>query len=87
MTIEEAVGHYKSLAKVEQAFRSLKSPQLEIRPVYHKTDDRIDAHVFVCMLSYYLIWHMKKRLKPLFDEDRAGRSKEYTLNHKNKPYN
>ena len=79
MTIEEAVGHYKSLAKVEQAFRSLKSPQLEIRPVYHKTDARIDAHVFVCMLSYYSIWHMKKRLKPLFDEDGAGCSKEYTL--------
>jgi len=79
MTIEEAVGHYKSLAKVEQAFRSLKSPQLEIRPIYHKTDDRIDAHVFVCMLSYYLIWHMKKRLMPLFDEDEVGSSKKYTL--------
>ena len=79
MTIEEAVGHYKSLAKVEQAFRSLKSPQLEIRPVYHRTDARIDAHVFVCMLSYYLIWQMKKRLLPLFEEDGVGRFKEYTL--------
>ena len=79
MTIEEAVGHYKSLAKVEQAFRSLKSPQLEIRPVYHKTDERIDSHVFICMLSYYLIWQMKNRLKPLFDEDGVGRSKKYTL--------
>ena len=79
MTIEEAVDHYKGLAKVEQAFRSLKSPQLEIRPIYHKTDDRIDSHVFICMLSYYLIWHMKERLKPLFDEDGEGRSKKYTL--------
>jgi transposase len=79
MTIEEAVGHYKSLATVEQAFRSLKSPQLEIRPIYHKTDDRIDCHVFICMLSYYLIWHMKQKLKPLFDEDEVGRSRKYTL--------
>ena len=79
MTIEEAVDHYKSLGKVEQAFRSLKSPQLEIRPIYHKTDERIDAHVFVCMLSYYLIWQMKKRLTPLFDEDGVGVSKKYTL--------
>ena len=79
MTIEEAVSHYKSLAKVEQAFRSLKSPQLEIRPVYHKIDERIDTHVFICMLSYYLIWQMKNRLKPLFDGDGVGRSKKYTL--------
>jgi len=79
MTIEEAVGHYRSLVQVEQAFRNLKSPQLEIRPIYHKTDDRIDCHVFICMLSYYLLWHWKQRLQPLFEEDGAGRSRKYTL--------
>jgi transposase len=79
MAIEEAVEHYKGLAKVEQAFRSLKSPQLEIRPIYHKTDDRIDSHVFICMLSYYLIWHMKQRLMSLFEEGGVGQSKKYTL--------
>jgi transposase len=79
MTIKEVVDHYRSLAKVEQAFRCLKSPQLEIRPIYHKTDDRIDCHVFICMLSYYLIWHLKQGLKQLFAEDGLGRSKKYTL--------
>ena len=79
MTIEEAVRHYRSLAQVEQAFRNLKSPQLEIRPIYHKTDDRINCHVFICMLSYYLIWHLKQRLQPLFADDGTGRSRKYTL--------
>ena len=79
MTIEEVVGHYRNLAKVEQAFRNLKSTQLEIRPVYHKTDERITCHIFICMLSYYLIWHFKQRLAPLFTEDGVGRSQKYTL--------
>ena len=79
MAIEEAVFHYKSLTKVELAFRSLKSPQLEIRPIHHKTDDRIDCHIFICMLSYYLIWHLRQRLAPLFAEDSKGRKKKHTL--------
>jgi transposase len=79
MTIEEVVDHYKSLAKVEQAFHSLKSPQLEIRPIYHRTDDRIDCHVFICMLSYYLLWHLKQKLRPLLESDGAGRLKRYSL--------
>ena len=57
MNTEEAVNGYKSLAGVEKAFRSLKTVSLEIRPVYHKSDDRIRAHVFLCMLSYYIQWH------------------------------
>jgi transposase len=79
MTILEAVEHYRGLAQVELAFRNLKSPQLEIRPIYHKTDERIHCHVFICMLSYYLIWHMKQRLQPLFSLDSVGRSKKNTL--------
>ena len=50
---------------MEDAFRNLKTVQLEIRPVYHKTDDRIRAHVFLCVLAYYLQWHMNQRLAPL----------------------
>jgi len=81
MNIKEVVDGYKSLVNVEQAFRNLKSPTLEIRPVFHHTDDRIRCHVFLCMLSYYLLWHMKQLLKPLFDDDFVGRRKAYTIEH------
>ena len=81
MTIEEVVGHYRGLAKVEQAFRCLKSPQLEIRPIFHRTDERIESHVFICMLSYYLIWNLKQKLKSLFDDDGVGRSQKFTLRY------
>jgi hypothetical protein len=63
------VARYKSLTQVEQAFRNLKTVSLEMRPVYHKKDDRIRAHVFLCMLSYYLLWHAKQRLRVLLDGD------------------
>ncbi len=53
----------------EEAFRNLKTVQLEGRPVYHKTDDRIKIHVFLCTLADYLQWHLKKRLEPLFAAD------------------
>jgi len=81
MTIQEVVDSYRALVNVEQAFRNLKSPTLEVRPVYHRIDDRIRCHVFLCMLSYYLLWHMKQRLKPLFENDFTGRNKEYTVEH------
>jgi transposase len=58
MTKDQAVACYKGLSHVGQAFRNLKTVSLEMRPVYHKTDDRIRSHVFLCMLSYYLQWHM-----------------------------
>lgn len=69
METQEIVASYKKLSLVEKAFRNLKTVQLEIRPVYHKTDDRIRCHVFLCMLAYYLQWHMTKRLQPLFAAD------------------
>jgi hypothetical protein len=62
MAKQALVASYKSLALVENAFRNLKTVQLEIRPVYHKTDDRIRAHVFLCVLAYYLQWHMNQLL-------------------------
>ena len=71
MTKDQAVANYKGLSHVEQAFRNLKTVSLEMRPMYHKTDDRIRAHVFLCMLSYYLQWHMTERLAPLLEEQRS----------------
>jgi len=81
MEIEEVVRNYRKLINVEQAFRNLKTVQLEIRPVFHKTDIRVDCHVFLCMLAYYLMWNMKQRLKPLMESDVAGRNKEYTFDY------
>jgi len=75
----EVVAAYKSLRHVETAFRNLRTVRLEMRPVYHKTDDRIRAHVFICMLAYYLQWHMRRRLSPLFDADGAGGKREWTF--------
>jgi hypothetical protein len=65
MNQDQVVGAYKNLSVVEQAFRNLKTVSLEIRPVYHKKDDRIRSHVFLCVLAYYVQWHMQQRLQPL----------------------
>src|SRR5215472_10965683 len=69
------VRDYKSLASVERAFRSMKTLDLELRPVFHWTAPRVRAHVLLCMLAYYLEWHMRQSLAPmLFDEpDPAAR--------------
>ena len=65
-----AVAAYKSLAHVERAFRSMKTIDLHVRPVFHYTEQRVRAHVFLCMLAYYVEWHMRERLKPmLFDDE------------------
>jgi transposase len=79
MTAVQAVKTYKSLIHVEQAFRNMKTVQLELRPVYHKTDDRIRCHVFICMLAYYVMWHMKQKLQPIFDADGVGENRKYTF--------
>jgi len=63
------VRSYKSLSLVERAFRCLKTVDLQIRPVYHWLADRVRAHVFVCMLAYYLEWHMRRRLAPMLYDD------------------
>jgi transposase len=64
------VRSYKSLAQVERAFRSMKTVDLEIRPVFHWTAPRVRAHVLLCMLTYYLEWHMRRALAPvLFDDE------------------
>ena len=68
------VRSYKSLAQVERAFRSMKTLDLEIRPVFHWTAPRVRAHVLLCMLAYYLEWHMRRALAPVLfdDEDKAA---------------
>jgi len=81
MTAVDAVANYKSLLKVEQAFRNMKTVRLEIRPVYHKTDDRIKCHVFICMLAYYVMWHMNQRLIPFFATDGVGPNRKYTFDY------
>ena len=79
MSAIQTVKNYKSLIQVEQAFRNIKTVQLELRPVFHKTDDRIKCHVFICMLAYYVMWHMKQNLQPLFDADGVGENRKYTF--------
>jgi Transposase DDE domain len=79
MAASEVVASYKKLGLVEEAFRSLKTVQLEVRPVYHKTDDRIRSHVFLCTLAYYLQWHLKQRLEPLFAADGTNKDRQWTV--------
>jgi hypothetical protein len=63
------VRSYKSLARVERAFRCIKTVDLNVRPVYHWLEDRVRAHVFLCMLAYYLEWHMRQCLAPMLFDD------------------
>jgi transposase len=69
----DAVRHYKDLGHVESAFRTLKSADLQIRPIYHHTEERVRAHLFLCMLAYYVKWHMSEAWRALLfaDEDQA----------------
>lgn len=61
----EVIGAYKNLAQVERDFRSLKAIDLDLRPIHHRRDDRVTAHVLICMLAAYLTWHLRKALAPL----------------------
>jgi transposase len=79
MTVEAAVAAYKSLSQVERAFRSSKT-DLDVRPLHHHTEPRVRAHVLLCMLAYYVEWHLRRALAPLLfqDHDRAAAAKERT---------
>ena len=67
---EQVVGSYKRLSKVERAFRRMKTVDLKVRPIYHRLSKRVRSHVFLCMLAYYVEWHMREALAPLlFDDD------------------
>lgn len=66
----DAVRSYKSLSRFERAFRSYKTVDLKVRPVHHRLEGGVGAHVFLCMLAYYVEWHMRRALAPLlFDDD------------------
>jgi transposase len=70
LSADEAVRSYKRLAQVERAFRSLKSVDLKVRPIHHRLEQRVRAHILLCMLAYYVEWHMRQTLAPiLFDDD------------------
>lgn len=80
MNSERVVETYKSLAKVERAFRCLKTVDLSLRPIYHRNEDRIRSHVFICMLAYYVEWHMRQQLRPLLfaeeDHESAAQARD-----------
>lgn len=65
----DAVRRYKSLAQVERAFRCLKGIDLRILPIHHRSADHVRAHILICMLAYYVEWHMRRALAPLLFED------------------
>jgi len=69
LSAEDTVRSYKSLAQVERAFRSFKGIDLLIRPIWHHTEDHVRAHIFICLLAYYVEWHMRKALSPLLFDD------------------
>ena len=70
------VKAYKQLASVERAFRSIKTVDLEVRPIHHRRPDRVRAHVLLCVLAYYLEWHMRQALKPILFDDHDPQAAE-----------
>ena len=71
----DTVRAYKRLSDVERAFRSLKTIDLKVRPIRHRLEERVRAHIFLCMLAYYVEWHMREAWRPLLfaDEDQAAK--------------
>ena len=76
----EAVRAYKGLGRVERAFRSFKTVDLKVRPIHHWNAERVRAYVLLCLLAYYVEWHMREQLEPLLfaEEDPAARAKAST---------
>lgn len=69
LNASDAVRTYKSLGQVEQAFRCIKKTDLHVRPIRHRNEQRVRAHIFACMLAYYVVWHLRKALAPILFED------------------
>jgi transposase len=76
LTAEKAVETYKSLAKVERAFRCFKGVDLQVRPIHHRLADRVKAHLFICMLAYYVEWHLRHAWAELLWADEEGSVRE-----------
>jgi hypothetical protein len=76
MDTDETVRSYKALTNVERAFRTLKSIDIQVRPIRHRLEDRVRAHIFLCMLAYYVEWHMREAWRPLLfaDEDQQAKA-------------
>lgn len=76
MDAPECVRNYKALANVERAFRSLKTVDLKVRPIHHRTENRVRAHIFLCMLAWYVEWHMREAWRELMfaDPDQAAKA-------------
>ena len=76
MSSGDAVRSYKALSSVERAFRSLKTVDLKVRPIHHHLETRVRAHIFLCMLAYYVEWHMREAWRELMfaDEDQAAKA-------------
>ena len=75
MDAPECVRSYKSLANVERAFRSLKTIDLKVRPIHHRLADRVRAHIFLCMLAYYVEWHLREAWRELMFADTDSQAK------------
>lgn len=69
LSAAETVRMYKNLAMVERVFRCLKGIDLRVRPIHHRTEPRVRAHFFLCLLAYYVEWHLREALRPLLFED------------------
>jgi len=69
LNAKDTVRSYKSLSRVERAFRTFKTVDLKVRPIFHHLEDRVRSHVFVCMLAYYVEWHMRHDLAPMLFDD------------------
>lgn len=69
LSAEDTVRSYKSLAQVERVFRCMKGNDLRVRPIYHRTQDRVRAHIFLCVLAYYVEWHLRAAWGPLLFQD------------------
>lgn len=86
LSAEDTVRSYKNLAQVERAFRTLKGADLRIRPIHHRAEPRVRAHIFLCLLAYYLEWHLRQALAPLLFDD-ENLATERTTRHPVAPLN
>ena len=77
LSAEDTVRSYKNLARVEQVFRTFKSIDLRVRPIYHHYAERVRAHIFLCLLAYYVEWHMRQARAPLlFDDEELSQDRK-----------
>ncbi len=77
LSAADTVRSYKNPARVERAFRTLKGIDLQIRPIHHRTEDRVRAHIFICLLAYIVEWHLRQALAPLlFDDEKIATERQ-----------